>query len=394
MPQSSAMTYKKLASLFIYLGAVLTGLKTNAQVAILQNAIDKLEGYKSISYQYVIKQKEAFGDTLVGQQKFVLLKTRDDKEIGYFFKHESKFGDMKVPAIDLYNGKNLISLDPGDSAYYVKNSRAAAFSESLFGKLNWLSTFLKKNPTKAVRSNDTIVNSITSYHLIFTTKDTIAGNEHFYTRIHLFIDKITGLPVGKLVNARTYYGKEVENYYAEENYFNYKIDQDDINAAYFAIPASFHLARQKPAEQPALLAPGTVAPDWTLYDTNGKKTSLSALKGKIVLLDFFFVGCGPCMRTLAPLDKFYERYTNSGFTILSISDRDSKKQVTEFEKVQRIKNQMYPDAHDVAKLYHVTAAPTFYLIDKKGKIANVVLGCGDDFEKKMTDIIENLLKKS
>lgn len=389
------MTYKKLIRLFIYLELVLTGLNTNAQVAILQNAIDKLEGYKSISYQYVIKQKEAFGDTLAGQQKFVLLKTPDDKEIGYFFKHESKFGDMKVPATDLYNGKKLIWLDPGDSAYYIKNSQAKAFNESLFGELNWLRTFLKKNPTKVVKSSDTTINSIDSYHLIFNTKDTITNNDHLYVRIHLFIDKKTGLPVCKLTKARIAdYGKEAGNYYAEESYFNYKVDQNDINPAYFAIPESFHPPKPKPAEQMALLTPGTVAPDWILYDTDDKKTSLSELKGKIVLLDFFFVGCGPCMQALAPLDKFHERYKNSGFTILSISDRDSKKLVTELKKALRIQNQMYPNARDVAKLYHVTAAPTFYLIDKKGKIANVMLGYGDDFEKKMTDIIDNLLKKS
>src|SRR5262249_44141251 len=115
---------------------------------------------------------------------------------------------------------------------------------------------------------------------------------------------------------------------------------------------------------------------------------------KVVLLDFFFVGCGNCMSSLAPLNRLDEKYKNSGFAILSISDRDSKKLVTEFRKVQRIKNKMYPNAGDVAKLYHITAAPTFYLIDKEGKIVNVTLGYSDDFEKKMTDIIDVLLKKS
>lgn len=389
------MIYKKITKLFICLGLILTGLNSKAQVALLQRTIDKLETYKNFSYQYVIKQKEAFGDTLVIHQKFVLLKMPDDKDIGYLFKHESKYGDMKVPAIDLYNGKNLIWLDPGDSTYYVKNSQARIFNESLFGELNWLRTFLKKNPANVVQSSDTIINSTNSYHLIFNTKDTIVNNDHLFVRIHLFIDKVTGLPVCKLTNARTAgYGEEVGNYYAEERYFNYKIDKDEINTVYFAIPGGFHLPKQKPAEQTALLTPGTEAPDWTLYDTDDKKASLSQLKGKIVLLDFFFVGCGPCMQALTPLDKFYEKYQNKDFVILSISDRDSKKLVAELKKAQRIKNQMYPNGGDAAKLYHVSAAPTFYLIDKNGKIANVILGYYDDFEKKMTVAIDNLLKKS
>lgn len=389
------MTFEKLIRLFTCLGLISTGLNTNAQVTILQNTIEKLGSYKNFSYRYITKQKEAFGDTLVEDQKFALLKVLDDKEIGYFFRHELKYGDMKFPAIDFYSGKKLTQLDPADGVYSVKNSQAIIFDESLLGELNWLRNFLTKNPFKVTLSSDTIVNSINSYHLIFNTKDTIVNKDHLYTRIHLFIDKVTDLPVGKLARARTAdFGKEVENYYTEDRYFNYKINQSDIDTAYFAIPAGSHPQKYRPSEQTALLSPGIAAPDWTLYDTDDKKTSLSQMRGKIVLLDFFFVGCRPCMQALAPLDKFYERFKNNNFIILSISDRDNKKLVTELKKTQRIRNQMYPNAADVAKVYHVTAAPTFYLIDKKGKIANVVLGYNDDFEKKMADLIDSLLKKS
>src|SRR5437868_4879707 len=101
------MTYKKLIKQFICVVFILTSLNTNAQVAILQNTVDKLESYKNFSYQYRYKQKEAFSDTLIINQRFVLLKTPGDKEIGYFFRRELKYGDMNVPRLDLYNGGNL-----------------------------------------------------------------------------------------------------------------------------------------------------------------------------------------------------------------------------------------------------------------------------------------------
>jgi thioredoxin-related protein len=100
------------------------------------------------------------------------------------------------------------------------------------------------------------------------------------------------------------------------------------------------------------------------------------------------------MNTLAPLDKLHEKYKNKNFVILSISDRDSKKLVTAFKKIQRIKNQMYPNGSDVAELYNMTAAPTFYFIDQEGKIACVVDGYSNDFENKMSAIMDSLLKKS
>ena len=68
------MGYKKLIRLFIYLAFVLIALPANAQITSLQNAIDKLDGYKSFSYQSVIKQKEAFGDTLVQNQRYPKIK--------------------------------------------------------------------------------------------------------------------------------------------------------------------------------------------------------------------------------------------------------------------------------------------------------------------------------
>jgi hypothetical protein len=219
------MTYEKLIKLFICLAFFLTGLDVNAQVTILQNTIDKLESYKNFSYQYVYKQKEVFSDTLIENEKYVLLRVPEDKEIGYFFKHEFKYGDMKIPATDLYNGTNLISLNPTDSTYNTRKVQALIFGGSLLGELNWIKTFLKKNPSKIVQSSDTILNSINSYHLIFNTKDTIINKDHLYARIHLFIDKTTGLPVGRFTRSRSAdFGKEVTNYYTEESYFNYKID--------------------------------------------------------------------------------------------------------------------------------------------------------------------------
>lgn len=382
---------KRLIKPTICIALILHSVGATAQVSLLQNAIDKLESFKNYSYDRVYKQKEAFGDTLILSEKYVLLKAPEDKDIGYFYKHELKYGDMKVPAIDLYNGTNLISLNPADSTYRTDKTQAMVFRSALPGDLNWMKTFLKKNPSKIARSADTVFNSINSYHLILNTRDTIINKDHLYTRIHLFIDRATGLPVGKFTRSRSNdMGKEVTNYYNEESFRNYKTDQDNINAASSAIPEGYH-QRNKPQEQTPLLTPGTMAPDWTLYDIDDKKTSLSQMKGKIVLLDFFFVGCVPCMYTLAPLDRIYEKYKNKNFALLSISTRDNKKLVTAFKKAQLIKNKMYADGGEVANLYHVTGAPTLYFVDKEGKIASVTTGYTDDLEEKMTSLIDGLL---
>jgi hypothetical protein len=297
--------FEKTIKLFIFLGILLSALNGNAQIDIIQNTTYKLESYKNLSFQYVYKQKEEFGDTLINEQKFIFLKKAEDKDTGYFFRHEFKYNGMKVPTIELYSGKNQNSLSSSDSTYQTSNKQAMTFNQSLLGQLTWIKTFLNKNPSKLVRSQDTIVNTLDSYHFIIKVKDTLINKDRVYVYRHLFIDKATGLPLRILNQVRAAeFSKDVANYYTEENYFNYQVEQDTINATYFAVPAGFNPFKEKPIGQTTLLVPGITAPEWTLYDTDDRKTSLSEFKGKIVLLDFFFVGCVPCMQSLASLDTF------------------------------------------------------------------------------------------
>jgi thioredoxin-related protein len=77
---------------------------------------------------------------------------------------------------------------------------------------------------------------------------------------------------------------------------------------------------------------------------------------------------------------------------VSINRGDSRKSVLEFEKNYHTKYPGYINAADVVKSYHVKDFPTFYFIDKDGKIANVHVGYDDDFEEKTTTVIDHLLK--
>jgi peroxiredoxin len=175
-------------------------------------------------------------------------------------------------------------------------------------------------------------------------------------------------------------------------FFDYKFNQDNIDIASIAIPIGFHPHKEQP--DLSLLASGTVAPNWTLYDAEGKKMSLTQMKGKVVLLDFYFIGCWGCMKSLKPLNKLHEKYKNQNVVIASITERDSQKSVLAFDKNYQIKYPGYVNAADVVKLYHVDGFPTFYFIDKEGKIGNAFVGYSDDFEEKVSAIIDNLLKKS
>jgi peroxiredoxin len=387
---------RRLIKPFFCIVFVLFGASVNAQVTSVQQIIDKMESHKNFSYRAVNSMREIFAkDTVTTQIHIVLEKAPGDKSLGYLFNMETKTGNDQFTNTDLYNGQDLIHIMPEDSTYRMENLEYI-IQRTLPGYLRWMQGRLEKRSAKIVKASDTTINAVDSYHLIMNFRDTIINKEHCYSNVNLYIDKVSGMPDCIIGRSRDMgFGDGATTYYSETHYSDYQFDQDHIDMASMTAPKGFRLHEPQPATGEAdLLASGNVAPAWTLYTADGKKTSLAQLKGKVVLMDFYFIGCMPCMRSLKPLNNLYEKYKGKNFVIASLTERDGKQSVLAFEKNYRLKYPGYINAADVVKAYHVKGFPTFYYIDKTGKIAGVHVGYGDDdFEQKATAVIGDLLKK-
>jgi peroxiredoxin len=118
--------------------------------------------------------------------------------------------------------------------------------------------------------------------------------------------------------------------------------------------------------QPAV---GDKAKEITLPDTKGNTISLSSLKGKIVLIDFWASWCGPCRRSVPELKKVYSKYQSKGFEIYGISldaDKNDWMQALKEDKINWIRvNDL---KGETAGIWNVAYIPTVYLLDKEGKI--------------------------
>ena len=377
---------RRQAIVFLYMALTLSGVQANAQASLLQIVIDKMDGYKQFSYQSIHRQKELFaGDTTVEEQRAVFEKTLNV----YLFSIET------AAYTNIYDGQNLFHIIPKDSTYEIMEIQTFNTQRTLPGTLKWIASRLEKKSSGIKETVDTTIYAMDSRHLIATVYDTVIDNQRNFTVVDVFIDKVSGMPDCIIVKSRnTTYGAGISTYYSETRYFNYTFDQHNVA---IAAPKGFHALRSQPVAAggpPVLLPVGSMAPDWTLYTSEGRKMSLGQMKGNVILLDFYFIGCFPCMQTLKPLNNIYAKFKDQQVVIASLTERDSPKTVLAFEKNYHIEYPGYVGAADVVKSYHVTSFPTFYFIDKEGKIADVIVGDSTNFEEKVTSILEDLTKNN
>jgi cytochrome c biogenesis protein CcmG, thiol:disulfide interchange protein DsbE len=115
---------------------------------------------------------------------------------------------------------------------------------------------------------------------------------------------------------------------------------------------------------------GDAAPAIQLMDSAGKPFSLEALKGQVVVLDFWASWCGPCRKSLPELDDLQTRFASQGVKVVGVSLDSDIGSVTGFlEKVPVRFTILHDPAGRTGEAYSVVAMPTTFLIDQEGRIA-------------------------
>jgi len=139
----------------------------------------------------------------------------------------------------------------------------------------------------------------------------------------------------------------------------------------------------------------SLAPDFSLKTLRDEQITLSSLRGKVVLLDFWATWCGPCKESIPHLIQIRKDFQAKGFEVIGLSmDRGDERIVRNFINTMDIPYPVLIAPDDLAKKYGVTGLPTTFLIDREGKIREKIVGFNVSIAQKMVAKISQLLSET
>ena len=305
----------------------------------------------------------------LGEQQFVFKDTANVLQDGSF-SFEGKVKEPSVYRISLTDqNMMLFMLDNKDiqveadakdlrKTYAVKGSEEAELFKSLTDKLDKMQASAMQLQERFTKANE-------------------AGNEdsaRFIQERFMQLQKANGKIIKQFIKE---HNKTAVSVFATLNLLNPETDFGfaDSMAAVFNknLPESqYTKALVKRLEPLKTLAVGKAAPDITLPTPDGKSLSLSSLKGKYVLVDFWASWCGPCRQENPNVVRMYNKYKDKGFEIFGVSLDESKDKWLGAIQKDQLTWQHVSDLKGwqsaAAQLYNIQAIPQTVLLDKEGKI--------------------------
>jgi len=189
------------------------------------------------------------------------------------------------------------------------------------------------------------------------------------TRLMIFENKVAVVTLNQPINP-SLFTKEALSFYKKE--VEFKLSKD---------------------ESAPLLSVGAIAPDWELPSITAGTVKLSNLKGKIVVMDFWFKACIPCQTQMADLEKLNEKANKEKVVFVGINTVDDpvKDKLKLFLTNRNITMQSVYNGKTIEPLYKVVSSPVLYVIGKDQKILYILDGYSNTLIADITKIIDQNL---
>lgn len=133
------------------------------------------------------------------------------------------------------------------------------------------------------------------------------------------------------------------------------------------------------------------APDFKVTSLDGQKLHLAELKGKVVVLNFWFIGCAPCRVEIPGLNKLTEEFKSENVVFIAFA-LDQIAALEKYLKDHPFTYKIIPAASKMASLFKAEAFPTHIIIDKQGRMAYRLTGGSPDRHEQLRPLIKTLLR--
>jgi thiol-disulfide isomerase/thioredoxin len=130
--------------------------------------------------------------------------------------------------------------------------------------------------------------------------------------------------------------------------------------------------------------------EFEVTDVNNKKWSSKELKGKVLVINFWFTGCKPCIQEMPHLNKLVEENKNNEVVFLAPAP-ENENQIKRFLKKYSFDYNITPASTDLIADMSIENFPTHLIIDKEGIIRQVFIGYADDIREKLQMEIDKLI---
>lgn len=336
----------------------------------------------------VREQHDEFVDE-VGRTPFALVLTPDNK---FFQKSQGEAGDV----LQICDGEKHWTYVPQTNKY--SSALGTPSPTSLFNTaidLRYMTAglvsakFVRQETLDAGGAQRFCDVVEAHYERPNETAETAFGDVLFWidTRSHLVWK--TRMPVTMQIGAR---GTQIA--YTETTLFSdIRLNQDLPAGIFTFTPPAGATDQGTNAPDPRTFFVGRPAPDFRLRNLDGGQTELSALRGQVVLLDFWATWCGPCRATMPKLDSLSKKFAKQGVVIMGIDDNEDEQTVRDFIRKNHFEYPVLLSSRrdGVLESYSVRGLPTMVLIDRNGTVADYKLGYGNETEE---DLRADLMRVS
>jgi peroxiredoxin len=373
----------------------------NSDDDILNKTVQKLNSIETLEYEAInhSHQDVANTDNIDSALCYFDFRSKDSLVGAKFYSRSTVYG-RKFTVV--FNGLQTFYSDDKEKRILYRNqprkkdvTSFTYFTNSIYSIRKILPQFINDPANKNIRLRDTVINNRECFRFQLSPNKLIDTNGCVelkgpanIMKYYLAISKDDSLPV-QFTRILPTFQYEVTTF----SRLKFPVEKSDSIWTYESFPKDFlRMSEQEYYEKSrnkVTQTIGQIAPDWKLPKLKGGSVKLSDLRGNLVLLEFWFRGCGGCLLAIPHINDIQQKYGSKGLKVFGVEfQQTGYKVLTNYVEKHDIKYPTLYNGKEVSTAYGVTGAPTIFLIGKDGKI--IYAGSSFDWDMLLKTINEHI----